>query len=175
MSTQAGRSSTPLPPNVKTVNFTELTGIQAVTTSGAVPADIVGTIASEALSTEIARYYLTVPIYPDSLVSTIDKYRPSYIVIERAALYQGTWFGAESESGGRLIDEILRVEKWAKKHRRILIYVDDKGPDTPYSRQIRDSSTVCFPSEAFWSELPEQPHRRKIYHLVSDYSNRTGN
>ncbi|WP_343317662.1 hypothetical protein AAFM46_10480 [Arthrobacter sp. TMP15] len=157
------------------MNFTELTGVRPVTTAIAYPNDIVGIIASEVLSAEIARYYLTVPLYPDTLVSTIDKFRPTFIVVERAALYDGSWFGVESESGGLLIEEILRIEKWSTKHGRTFIYIDNDWPDQNYSHEIRNSAHVRFPSQEFWLAMPEQPRRRKIFHVASDYSERTNN
>lgn len=166
---RAGRAATPPPPNPGGKTLADMTGVRPRTTAVQAPALTVATIASAEVHAAIEQLYMTVPLYPDSLVTTVDATRPEFIVIERAALYTGTWFGAEREEGGRLVDELGRLGKWSRKRGCRLILVDSTHPEAFYTAYIRELAHHVFPSSGFWDELPERPKRRKLFHLAQKF------
>ena len=131
---------------------------------------VVATIATDQSQSEVARYYPTLPLYPDTVVASVDAHRPKFILIERAALNAGPWFGTEHEAGGALIELINRLEKWSLKAQCAMIMIDGPGEERYYTKRLRAAARHCFPNENFWSELPERPRRRKIYHLAQQFA-----
>ncbi|MBG6218716.1 hypothetical protein IWX75_003203 [Arthrobacter sp. CAN_A6] len=165
-----GRSSTPPPPNLGALRLAEVLRVGYHSVNPFHPPLKVGAIVEDDFYDELEQRYNVMPIFPSCLVNSVDTLQPQIIVIQRAALNSGPWFGTEDAAGGTLFEEIRRLAPWSRKRKVPVIFVDNGQPERLHTAALRDIGSIVFPSAAFFDELPEGPRRSHIYELSQRFA-----
>ncbi|MHA7276379.1 hypothetical protein [Arthrobacter sp. HLT1-21] len=164
-----GRSSTPPPPNQGDLKLKDMLAIDYHCHNTFHPKLRVAAIVHDLFLDELQTYYLVLPLFPSTLVESIDAGQPNLIIIHRSAFADGPWFGSETSAGGTMIDELRRILPWSRKKNVPVVFVENGQEEQTYTQSIRNIGTVIFPSEEFFDVLPESPRRRKIYELAQQF------
>ncbi|MHA7156269.1 hypothetical protein [Arthrobacter sp. TMN-50] len=164
-----GRSSTPPPPNQGDIKLKDMLAIDYHCHNSFHPKLKVASIVHDLFLNELQAYYPVLPLYPSTLVESIDAGQPNLIIIHRSAFDDGPWFGSETSAGGTMIDELLRIFPWSRKKNVPVIFIENGQAEHTHTQSIRNIGTVIFPSREFFDALPENPRRLKIYELAQRF------
>lgn len=108
------------------------------------PVAVVGEVEVVATLAAVAR---VVVLRPGRAVATFDVEQPRAVVLDRAALATGAWFGVESPMGAALADELAEVSRRARAAGVTVYWLEAAGSEGPGTTRLRELADVLLPGE----------------------------